>query len=81
MFWGFVHIWCGALKKQLKYDSLRRKAELIVFLGAICIALIAELIIYLADIAPGIGFWNLAFDIVGSSIGVLTFRLLYRSCY
>ena len=81
MFLGFVHIWTGACKKQLKHDSLRRKAILLVFGVAVAIALVIELLIFLVGINSSFSFWNLLFDIIGASLGVLTFKLLYQQCY
>jgi hypothetical protein len=81
LFWGFVHIWLGTCKKQLKYESLKRKAFSIVFLAALIFALLSELGMYLFGIAPSINLWNLAFDLLGAGLGLLTFRILYASCY
>lgn len=81
LFWGFVHIWLGTCKKQLKYEVLKRKAFLIVFIAALIFALLSELGMYLFGIAPSFNLWNLAFDLLGAGIGLLTFRILYASCY
>jgi len=81
MFLGFVHIWIGACKKQLKHDSIRRKAIIMVYGTAIGLSLITETVVYLSGISSVFSLWNLLFDIVGSSLGILTFRILYRQCY
>jgi len=81
LFWGFTHIWIGAFKKQLKFESLRKNAIVLVFGIACLIALISELLIYLVGSSSGFGFWNIAFDVLGAMIGVISFRLLYATCY
>ncbi len=81
MFLGFVHIWIGACKKQLKHDSLRRKAIYLIFGIAVSLSLITELTVFLTGISPIFSLWNLLFDIVGASLGILTFKLLYQQCY
>jgi hypothetical protein len=81
LFWGFVHIWIGACKKQLKYEFIRRKAFFFVFIAALILALISEITMVLFNVSPGISYWNLLFDLVGSGLGMLTFRVLYASCY
>lgn len=81
MFLGFAHIWIGACKKQLKHAEVRRKAIRIVFIVSIALALISELIILLFIANQSFSLWNLLFDIIGASLGILTFKLLYQQCY
>jgi len=81
LFWGFVHLWVCALKKQSKYEFAKRKAFLIVFVAAAVLAVISELGVYLLGSTPHFIFWNLAFDFIGAGLGLITFRLLYASCY
>lgn len=81
LFWGFVHIWIGTCKKQLKNEMIRRKAFLITFIAAVGLALISETVMYLFGISDSFSFWNLGFDLLGSCLGIITFRLLYASCY
>ncbi|MDC0099059.1 hypothetical protein OAI90_02125 [Crocinitomicaceae bacterium] len=81
MFLGFVHIWIGALKKQLKHASIRNKAVKLVFGSALILTLITELIVFLVGINSMFSLWNLLFDIVGAALGILTFKLLYQQCY
>ncbi|NRA11488.1 MAG: hypothetical protein HRT57_06005 [Crocinitomicaceae bacterium] len=81
MFLGFVHLWIGAFKKQLKLGSVRLKAIKIVFGAAFIFALITELVLYLVGLNSMFSLWNLLFDIVGAALGILTFKLLYQQCY
>ena len=81
MFWGFAHVWIVALKKQFKFETLRRKAFLVVLLGAILIALTAEISVYFYRNDQIIHFWNLIMDVAGVVLGGISFRLLYRACY
>jgi hypothetical protein len=81
LMWGFVHIWVAALKKQLKYEYLKRNAFKIVFSSAILIAIVSELLIYGCQISTCFSFWNLIFDIFGACIGIISFRILYSQCY
>ncbi len=81
LFWGFVHIWIGTLKKQLKNETIRRKAFLITFVSAVVLALLSEAIMLMLGISDSFSFWNLIFDLLGSCLGIITFRLLYTSCY
>lgn len=79
--WGFVHIWIAALKKQLKYEFLKRNAFILVLSASILISIISELAIYGLQISSYFNFWNLFFDIFGAFIGIISFRLLYAQCY
>lgn len=81
LFMGFVHIWIAAFKKQLKHEHIRRKAVLLVFCIAMGLSIISEFVVFLAGINPSFSYWNLIFDIAGSGLGILTFKLLYQSCY
>jgi hypothetical protein len=81
LFWGFVHIWVIACKKQLKNELFRRRAFTFTFLAAVVLALLSELVMYLAGVSTLFSNWNLIFDLVGSGLGILTFRVLYSSCY
>ena len=81
MFLGFVHIWIGACKKQLKRPQIRQKAIVLVFGAAVILSLISELVIFLVGINPTFSLWNLLFDVAGASLGILTFKLLYKQCY
>lgn len=81
LIWGFVHIWIAALKKQLKYEFLKRNAFVLVFSSAIIISIISEFATYGLNISYYFNFWNLIFDFIGAFIGVLSFRLLYAQCY
>lgn len=81
LFWGFVHLWVCALKKQSRYEVLRRKAFIIVFVSALGLGLISEICMYAFGISSTFSLWNLAFDVIGAGLGLITFRLLYASCY
>jgi hypothetical protein len=81
LFLGFVHIWVGACKKQLKRDTIRRNAFWIVFAVSTGLAIVSETLVYLIGINPYFSFWNFLFDLIGSCLGILTFKLLYRECY
>jgi len=81
LFWGFTHIWIGACKKQLKYERLRINGIALVFGTAIFISLLSEILIYFSGMGSFFNFWNIIFNTFGAVIGVLSFRLLYASCY
>jgi len=81
LFWGFVHFWVCALKKQGKHDVLRRNSFTIAFAAAVIFALTAELTAYFSGLAHVISVWNLIFSVLGAGIGIISFRLLYASCY
>lgn len=81
MFLGFTHIWLGIVKKQLKYETLRERAFPIVAGFAVLLAVASEISLYASGFLPWFNGWNLFFDLVGASLGMGTFHLLYRSCY
>jgi len=81
LFWGFVHTWIIACKKQLKNELFRRRAFTFTFLAAVVLALLSELVMYVTGISTCFNYWNLIFDLLGSGLGILTFRVLYSSCY
>lgn len=80
MFLGLVHIWIGSLIKQIKFEWLRRHAFKIVVSIAILIAVIVEGLFFISS-DGNFRLWSLIFDIIGSFIGIVSFKLLYRSCY
>ena len=82
LFWGFVHIWISACKKQGKYEFLRKNAIKLVFLSAMVLMALLESVVHLVA-APSAGhtLWNIVFDLIGSLLGLLSFRLLYANCY
>jgi hypothetical protein len=81
LYLGFVHVWLGVCKKQLKYEVLRERAFPIVFGVSLLLAVFSETILYTSGVLNYFSLWNLGFDIGGALFGLLTFRLLYRSCY
>ena len=81
LFLGFVHIWTGACKKQLTYGLLRNRAMYLVFGVAVVIAILSVLCTFLYGVFIKYCLWNLLFDLTGASLGILTFKLLYRKCY
>lgn len=80
LYMGFVHIWVGALKKQLKSEPIRRKAVYIVVSVAILLILLSELGVsmYYKDYQFRIA--SMIINIFGALSGVMTFKLLYRRC-
>jgi hypothetical protein len=78
LFLGFVNIWIIACKKQLNSEILRRKAIALTFLAAVILTFLSETIIYLTGVSDSFSYWNLIFDLIGSCLGILTFRILYR---
>lgn len=80
LFLGLVHLWITALKKQLKSEKIRRNTFKVVLSISIVIAILVESIqfLFLADL---FNIWNLIFEIIGSFLGIVTFKLLYRTCY
>ena len=81
MFMVFSHIWLGTCKKQLKYQQIRERAFQIVLAAAVLLAVFSEVSLYAFGFLPWFNGWNLLFDLVGASLGLGTFHLLYRSCY
>jgi hypothetical protein len=82
LFWGFVHIWMSACKKQGKYEIIRKNAFKLVFFCALILIAILELLVYLiTETPPAHILWNIGFDLFGSVLGLLSFRVLYANCY
>lgn len=81
MFLVFTHIWLGVCKKQLKYMRIRENAFPIVIGGTILLAVFSEITLYSWGYTPWFNGWNLLLDLIGTSFGMGTFHLLYRSCY
>lgn len=81
MFMIFTHIWLGICKKQLKYEAIRERAFHIVAGLAILLAVTSEVSLYAFGFLPWFNGWNLLFDLIGVTMGMGTFHLLYRSCY
>ena len=81
LFWGLVHTWVCALKKQLKFGKLKKNAFILVGVIALNLAVLSEAISFAFHLNGSFSFWNFTFDILGTLIGMITFRLLYSSCY
>ena len=81
LFWGLLHIWVCALKKQLKFGKLKKNAFILTGAIALNLAIFSEVINYAFHLNGCFSFWNFIFDIFGILLGILTFRLLYATCY
>ena len=81
LFWGFVHVWLVALKKQLYSEWMRARALFIVVPVALLLAFFSEFGMYAFGISATIGMWNLVFDLIGSVAGLISFRLVYAQSY
>ena len=81
LYWGLVHIWVCALKKQLKFSKLKKNAFILVGIFTLSLAVFSEAISYVYHLNVFFSLWNFLFDILGVLVGMLTFRLLYSSCY
>ncbi|MDB3906003.1 hypothetical protein OAK35_03450 [Crocinitomicaceae bacterium] len=81
LFVGFSHLWLSGLNRQLRYAVLKKKAFVIVPAVAIISIVAAESIYWIQHANSELLLWNLLFDIVGSVMGILSFRLLYNKCY
>lgn len=81
LFVGCSHLWLSGFHRQLKYPILKKKAFLIVALIATVTILATELIGWFRIESVPLTTWNLVFDSVGTSLGILSFRLLYNNCY
>ena len=81
LYWGLLHIWVCALKKQLKFGKLKKNAFILVGIFALSLAVFSESINYIFHLNASFSLWNFLFDILGVLLGMLTFRLLYSSCY
>ena len=80
LFLGFVHVWISALKKQLKYDSIRRNAIPIVLVIGATLALLVNSYFYLNFSTLKIFSIHLGLDLVGVLFGFITFKFIYRGC-
>ncbi len=80
LFLGFSHIFMGVLRKQLRYENLRAKALPITIVSGIVLSVIIELTRYIADFSSYFNTVNLCFSIIGVFLGIVTFRLVYRTC-
>ena len=78
LFWGFVHIWLSALKKQWKFEKIKRNALWVVLVSTLIAIFVSELFIYGQGDKRSSLVWNLVFDLTGTALGILTFSLLYR---
>ena len=81
MFMVFTHISLGICKKQLKHEQIRERAFQIVIGVAMILAVFSEISLYSFGYLPWFNGWNLLFDLLGATLGMGTFHLLYRSCY
>ena len=76
-----MHFWLGACKKQIANVSIRRNAFGIVTGGAVLLAVLGEVLVLGLGQENSISWWNLLFSGLGIGLGLVTFKLLYRSCY
>lgn len=81
MFWGLTHIWLGALKRQMYFEFIRKKAFLIVMVMTGLILVGAEIYFRQLGTSNYFGISNIVCSILGIITGVFSFRLLYRNCY
>ncbi len=81
LFVGFSHLWLSGLNRQLRYAVLKKKAFVIVPAVAIVTIASAESIYWFQNANSELLLWNLVFDISGTGMGILSFRLLYNKCY
>lgn len=81
LFWGFMQFWLAACKKQVTKVPIRRNAFGIATISAVTLIILGEMLVpvFLQDFH--ISWWNILFSIIGIGLGLLTFKLLYRSCY
>lgn len=76
-----MHFWLGACKKQITNVAIRRNAFGIVTGGAVLLAVLGEVLVLGLGKENNICWWNLLFSGLGIGLGLITFKLLYRSCY
>ena len=81
LFWGFAHIWLGGCKKEVKHRFLKRNAFAIIIAGTSILAVATELLLYYSGFQRSICSWSIVFNLIGMGFGILTFKLVYRSCY
>ena len=81
MFLGFSHLWLAGMKKQLKYEFLRRKSFVIIPPFALVMIAASEIVSHFSGLNVGITHWNIIFDTIGTFLGILSFKLLYNQCY
>jgi len=81
LFWGFTHIWIGVLKKQFKYNHLKKKAFSIVMGVAFGICIFTQVLLFTFGNTGLFNYWSLILGVFGALTGLITFRLLYRSSY
>ena len=81
LFIGFSHLWLSGFHRQLKYAILKKKAFVAVPAVAVVTIFSAESICWIRSSNAELLFWNLLFDLLGTGMGILSFRLLYNKCY
>lgn len=81
LFLGFTHATIKSLKKQLSIEKLRKNAFMYVLITAILIIIVSESLIMMSGMRSSIGPWNIGFDLLGTFLGMGSFKLLYNSCY
>lgn len=81
LFVGFSHLWLSGLNRQRRSAVLKRKAFVIVPFAAVLTIVSAETIYWIEHANKELLLWNLVFDVCGTALGILSFRLLYNKCY
>jgi dipeptide/tripeptide permease len=80
MFIVFAHIVNGVIMKQLRYPRWKEHPERIVLISGTVLAVVVEILRSKTLNNVEFNVMNLILDIVGVLIGIVIFRLLYRSC-
>ena len=80
LFLGFTHTMIGAMKKQLKQIKIREKAVIIALIIATSISILSEIAMYLGGVKVAMCPWTFTFNMLGTFLGIGTFKLLYRTC-
>lgn len=80
LFLGNTHIWIVIFKKQLYFQYLKENAIKLAFILGIAMIFVVESIRYLYSFSNYFNYWNVLCDIIGVSLGIGIFRLVYRRC-
>lgn len=80
LFAGFSLALMGAFHKQHLYRQLKRNAVPISIGVGIFIGVFSEVITIGLHHHSQLNFWNVVMNILGTILGIIAFKLLYREC-
>jgi hypothetical protein len=81
LFLGFTHSSIKAMKKQLSVEKVRKNAFLYVLIASTVIMLASETFMIMGGVKSAFCPWHMSFDMLGTFLGIGSFKLLYHNCY